>query len=537
MKPRRTRALGLVGDLAAYGARVLADVLARQYPLTQYQKDPVRYVRERLRVRVLMPHQVAILEGLAAGLGGSKHPRIAVRSGQKSGKTATAVWAALWFYECFEGAQVMMTAAIEAQTRAVLWKELGDTIRRARAAGSHIDGELSRSPATGFVSSDGTRVIRGVSGRDIEALAGVSGRQLMIVDEASHLPEEKAQVFAGNQMGGGGAQLLISNPTANAGPFYEAFHSMATWWQLFHVDCLEVAKWQTDHKVRIPFTTSPEKIEEAREMYGEESPFWAWRVRGNFLRNETGRVVPMVRIEAAAARWETAPEAGKLTIGYDVAGDGIDADDHAWAPVRGAKCLEILRRHAISEEEGYKQTLALLKKYAKPGERPRVNVDAEGPIGSAMYGRLRAEAERRETATPLEAFDVFAVRASSRFVRDRTKFDRLRDELVWALSQWLIEGAIPADLKLQQELYAPVWEARPDNRLQCTSKKLLRAKLGRSPDSFDALGLGTWVPTGLESEEAAREPAPVVDPYYQAAPEMSDFYQQPFAASGSDAGF
>src|SRR4029077_6302973 len=278
--------------------------------------------------------------------------------------------------------------------------------------------------------------------------------------EASHLPEEKAQVFAGNQMGGEGAQLLISNPTSNAGPFYEAFHSMSAWWQLFHVDCLEVARWQQEHGLRIPFTTSMVKIEEERALYGEQSPLWAWRVRGEFLRNETGRVVPMLRIEAAIARWESAVEGGPLTIGYDVAGDGIDADDHAWAPARGHKCLEIVRKHAISEETALAETLSILDRYARPGERPRLLVDAEGPIGSAMFGRLRAEAERRERGEPQRAFEVFGVRASSRFVRDRTKFDRLRDELIWGLSQWLIEGAIPADLKLQKELYAPVWEAR-----------------------------------------------------------------------------
>ena len=45
-------------------------------------------------------------------------------------------------------------------------------------------------------------------------------------------------------------------------------------------------------------------------------------MKGDFLRNETGRVVPMHLIEAAIARWATAPDDGPLSIGYDPAGPG-----------------------------------------------------------------------------------------------------------------------------------------------------------------------------------------------------------------------
>jgi phage terminase large subunit len=524
---RLTRARTLGAELGAWIGQTLRDVRSKQYPLVEYQRDPVRYVRERLRVAIVMPHQAAILEALAAGVAGKAHPRVAVRSGQKSGKTAVAVWAALWFYECFEGAIVLMSAAIESQTRNVLWKELSDTIRRAQTAGATIDGQQSKSPATGLTSSDASRSIRGVSGRDIEALAGVSGRQLMIVDEASHLPEGKAQVFAGNQMGGGGAQLLISNPTANAGPFYDAFHAMAPWWQTFHVDCEKVADWQVANDVRIPYTTSREKIEEARAMYGEDSPFWSWRVKGDFLRNEAGRAMPMVRIEAAIARWSEplGEEKDALSIGWDIAGDGIDADENAWAFRRGRKCLGIERRRGLREEAALALTYEFLRAYRRPGEVPTLVIDAEGPIGSAYYGRARGEAEHRALRAPESLFNVYGVRASSRFVRDKTKFDRVRDELIWTLSQWLVEGAIPNDPKLQAELYEPKWEPNANNKLVATPKHAIREKLGRSPDSLDALALSVRGPTVfLEDTQAAGQPA--IDVYAQPAERTFD----PFAS-------
>src|SRR5690348_4361663 len=141
----RTFAAGL--RLAAKAKRTT------EYPLTQYQDEPLRYARERLGVQ-LMPHQEAILSGLCNGVRGRSAPRLAIRSGQKCGKTKLVIIAALWFYECFAGARVFMCAAIIEQTKSVLWRELQDTLRHAKKMGVEIDGELAKSPMGGFTSSD-----------------------------------------------------------------------------------------------------------------------------------------------------------------------------------------------------------------------------------------------------------------------------------------------------------------------------------------------------------------------------------------------
>ncbi|HEX3343917.1 MAG TPA: hypothetical protein VHS09_05055, partial [Polyangiaceae bacterium] len=480
---RASRARSPAGDLGAALQRLAATARATSYPLTKYAGDPVRYCQERLGVR-LMPHQEEILVGLARGIAGGGPDRVAVRSGQKCGKTKIAIVAALWFFECFAGARVFLCAAIIEQTKNVLWRELAQTLREAKAAGAKLEGKLAASPMGGLVSLDGSREIRGISGREIEAIAGLSGRMLTIVDEASHLPENKAQVFAGNTMGGG-ALLFISNPTRNAGPFFDAFHEQKAHWQTFHVDAEEVASWQARMGVRVPYTATQDKIAEFRAMYGEDSPFWFLRVKGEWLRNETGRCIPMFRIEQAVARHATAPDSGPLTIGYDCAGPGDGGDEHVWAVVRGSKCLTIHRRRGLNEEAALAETSAIVRTARRENEDVRLLVDAEGPIGGALYGRLRAEAEHRRAHDPGNAFTVVPVRASSRFVREPTKFGRVRDELVWRLAEWLIDGSIPVDAKLEAELYAPSWETVASGCLKCTSKSVLRDMLGRSPDSFD----------------------------------------------------
>lgn len=494
---------------AAAAARV------ESYPLVRYQDDPVRYARERLGC-VLMPPQEAILVGLCDGVRGRTHARLAVRSGQKCGKTKLVIVAALWFFECFEGARVFMCAAIIEQTKAVLWREFKETLRLAKKNGAQIDGELAEAGNGAFTSSDGAREIKGVSGREIEALAGLSGNMLAIIDEASALPEGKSEAFHGNMMGGG-ALVMISNPTRTIGPFFDAFGKFKEFYQTFHIDSEKVARWQVETGRRIPYVANLDRINEFRGMYGEDSMFWKVRVKGEWPVHETGRCINMGTIEHAVARWEGALDVGPLTLGYDPAGDGKDGDEHVFAPVRGLKALAILRRRKLSEEAGYAAVVELLKIHRRPGETPRVLIDAEGPIGWNIFRLLRAESERRLVHEPTTYFEVFAVRSgSTKAVREKDKFVRTRDEMIWNLSRWMAEGAIPNDPKLQAECYAPVWESLADGRIQATSKKVLKAMLGRSPDSFDALALAVWKPVSWEAGiDAGAPPAapPIADPY------------------------
>lgn len=511
MKPRVSRARTLEAELSIDVKRRLAEIRAGAYPLSQYAADPVRYVTERLRVEVILPHQRMILEAFGRAVRGEGEPRVSCRSGHKIGKTKLACWLALWFYECFDKARVLMCAAIEQQTKDILWRELWNVVSLATKAGALIDGKFGRSPTSGFISSDGLRSIKGISGREIESVAGYSGRQLLIVDEASHLPEDKSQAFAGNSLGGDCYMFWISNPTRTAGPFYDTFHDKARWWQVFHIDSREVARWAANTGTLVPGIVTLAMVEVMKEMYGgEDSPFFTVRVLGQWLRNETGRCVAMHEIEAAQARWTEVEETGLLQIGYDPAGAGDAGDQHAWAVVRGAKCLAVIRARGLDEEQALAKSYAILEVHAKDSETPRIVIDSDGPIGASLYGRFRAEAEHR-TLRGGRLFEVRGVKASSPYVRDPSKFERVKDELVWSLAHWIKTGGIPADADLQMELYTPQWSSLPNGKLRSTPKIAIRDALNRSPDSFDALALAVWSPIGLVV--AAQESSPQPDVY------------------------
>lgn len=512
----------VVDDFLAMLSRIAPPPAAED--LSRYRADPVAYALERLGVKFL-PHQACLAYAIAnrwdlitpemAELAQMANPgkrKIAVRSGQKTGKSKTIICLALWFFECFAESRAFMTAAIGDQIRSVLWKELFDTLRKA----PHAPVEKpSEDPTRGMLSADRSREIKGFTGRTIESVAGISGNLAYFVDEASHLEKPKYEALKGNTAGEGdlGAPILFtSQATRNEGPFFEAFHSKAEEWTTMVFDAEAIADYQAKHGLAIKGMATKARVAEWKAEEGEDSPFYQLRVKGAFLKNETGRIVTMHLIEAARARWrEVADGEDVLSIGFDPAGPGDGGDELGFAPVRGPKCVELYTRRGLDEEAGLKEVYHLLEKHRRPGETPRIMIDAEGMIGSAYYGRLRAEAANRRIHSPATAFDVYGVRTSSRFVNDPTKFARVRDEVWWNLAQWMLTGAIPLDHKLEAELHAPTWLPLPDGKIRATPKSELRDFLGRSPDRADALGLAVDPPRVfrvIRSAGGAPAPAP-----------------------------
>jgi hypothetical protein len=515
MTANTSRAVTVAGEI---GKAVRALNLVRNridYPLKRWDRDPVGYAKQRLGVQVLMPHQETILRAVCAGVWGDKPPRIAVRSCQKAGKSLTTILSAMWFYECFPDARVFVTAAIEDQTKAVLWRELAAVLRRAKEFGTDVDGVLAKAPSGGFVSTDGGREIRGITGREIESVAGLSGRMLFIIDEASALPSNKAEVLSGNAMGGG-TIVLTGNPTRCSGPFYEAFNRLRDQWQTFHVSALDIIRWQRETGIVVPFTVNAARVEDARQYYGgEDNPFFIVRVLGEFLRNETGRCIPMALIDEAKLRFAPQEAAGRLVIGLDPAGPGDKGDETAWAAVRGNQCIQVFRLRGQSVDAIVQTTTTFIAQHRQSGETPSVHVDAEGLIGSELLGRLRSEAEERRLRDPGNAFEVVQIRSSSKYVRDPSKFERVRDELIWTLGGWMQDGAIPKDDKLEIELYEPTWISMPDGRIRATAKSEIRDRIGRSPDTFDALALAVYEKRGWTAD----------DPHAQRQQPSNDIYE------------
>lgn len=510
-----------------------ADKLAQQLelaeaipqPCERYQADPCAFADEILGIR-LWSKQREILEAVRDNL------RVSVRSGHKCGKSTTAAVVALWFYFCWEDARVVLSSVTSRQVDQILWRE----IRKLRARSTqHIEGEMHELARSGFKANANLgdfREIVGFTAREAEAVAGISGANLIyILDEASGIPEEIFEAIEGNRAGG--ARLcMFSNPTRTEGEFFQSHTDKAIregndrgFYKTVHVSS-EHTPNVLEGRTVIPGLAGREWVEEKRLEWGEDSPLFKVRVRGEFVVGEDGKILSLHVITLAEERWKDAwevdaagepvrypfgPRDGALVIGVDPAGPGEAGDESGFAVRRGRKIGKFYPRRGLTKEGHLAEVRGLVREFGHDREVPTVIIDREGPDGYEIFRHLLAYAEKN----PRE-FKIVGLRASDKAHRQPQIYDRARDELWANLASWIKDdGQIPRDAKLSKELHAPEWIPLVNGRLKVTSKDDLRKILGRSPDRADALALAAWQPTAWDVAVAAGgAAAPPPEPTY-----------------------
>lgn len=468
------------------------------WPSEKYQADPVAFVRDILAVEP-WDAQVEILEAVR------DHKRVAVASGHKVGKSATDVMVALWFYCSFPDARVVMTSVTSRQVDQILWREL--RMLRSRAL-KPIDGEMHELARSGLKSMD-FREIVGFTAKEAEAVAGISGKNLLyIVDEASGVAQEIFDAIEGNRAGGARI-LLTSNPTRAEGEFYDAFYSKKAFYK-----CIQVPSTETPNCVEgrdvIPGLATRAWIDEKRQEWGEQSALYKIRVLGQFVLREDGKVISAHTIQQAEDRWADMVDEGELSIGIDPAGEGPRGDETVFAVRRGKKIVALHGYHGVSRDAHLIHLLSLCGEHKHHAhEKVCVNVDREGKIGNEVWYTIR------EYANLHPWMHVYGIRCSEKAMREPLVYDRLRDELWANLAHWLRDGgAIPEDTKLAAELHAPEYKQMVTGKLKVTDKDTLRKHLERSPDRADAVALAVWHSMSsmpMQTDERPEPPGQIMD--------------------------
>lgn len=512
-----------------------AGVAAHTWPSDRYREKPVEFFREIIGVEPWWK-QVEVIEAVR------DHKRVAVSSGHKVSKSHSAAGIALWFYSSFPDARVVMTSTTSRQVDQILWRELKmmharggrcvacklEEKRRAErreAAGPKpcphsalLDGVPRELARTGIKSPD-FREIVGFTARESEAVAGISGGNLLyICDEASGIAQEIFDAIEGNRAGGARI-VLFSNPTRTEGEFFEAFHAKSEHYKTIRISSADSPNVISGENL-IPGLATREWVEEKRQEWGVDSPLYKVRVEGQFVLSEDGKVLSVHAITESEKRWPDASMDGRLCIGIDPAGPGGLGDESAFAIRRDQKVFPIIALRGLSEEAHLVHLLGILTEHRVKNELPLVLVDREGPIGSRVWYALREHADKFP-----QSFEVIGVRSSDRASRERQNYDRVRDELWANLVDWIRNGgAVPPDAKLAKELHAPEWFEQVAGRLKVTSKDDLRKMLKRSPDRADAVALAVWQQADMPAEApppAQESPDPEhapLDPYAGAGP-------------------
>ena len=490
------------------------------WPSEQYREDPVGFFRNVLGFEP-WEKQIAIAEMVRDAKRDGK--RVAVSSGHKVGKSTICGALALWFYCCFVGARVVLTASTARQVDGIIWREVrmllahhgrcvackSENIER-RAQGRQpiprpcphsalIDGEPGDMARTGLVAPD-FREIKGFTAKEAEAVAGVSGANLLyLCDEASGIPATIFEAIEGNRAGGA-TSVLIGNPTRLAGEFFEAFHVKKD--RFYRT--MQVSSEQTPNvlagRIVVPGLATKDWVDEKREEWGEESAIYSVRVKGEFPKAEVGAVFPLATIEESKLRWSETKGEGALCIGIDPSGKGPHSDESGFAARVGLLARKVYARRGLSEDGHLVEALGLVSTLRERNQEVRIIIDREGEIGAKVWGVFVSYLADKQHAGE---FVLVGVRASERATRDGKTYDRVRDELVANLADWMREGgAIPEESKLEADLNAFRWVGHISGRNKLADKDEMRADLGRSPDRADALALAVW---GERSEPATAE--------------------------------
>lgn len=491
----------------------------------RYRDDPAGFGREVLGES--LTEDVACLMASVRD-----HVVTVAKSANAVGKTHAAARVAVWFYKIFPDAQVYTAAAPpEENLRRLLWGEIGGLVTRHAdlfAGDRVVDLHIGRGPQS-FI----TGVTIPSAGTSAQREARFSGKHaphlLFIVDEGDAVPSE---VYRGIEscMSGGHARLLVMfNPRSEAGPIYqmerdgranvvhlsafrhpnvlageERIHGAVTretvvrrineWSRLLASgeradhECFEVPGFLVGAVAKAlsgqeypPLPSGWRKITE---------PALSYMVLGEYPVYGTAQLISKAWIAAARARWdvyvaqhgEQPPAGTKPIMGLDVAEFGSDANAACFRS--GGWVSRLVLWSGVDTIVTGERGGAL---YHERGAFT-AHVDATG-VGAGVaphMTRLKCQA------------DSVKVASAPTFDTEMGKFGILRDQLWWALREWLRTdpGAmLPPDELLCEELEKPNYAIK-DGKIKVSDKDTLRELLRRSPDRADALAL-TFAPAAV----------------------------------------
>ena len=425
----------------------------------EYRDDPVKFVVEVLGAKPL-PYQAEFLQAIADG-----ERKMSVRSGHGTGKSTSASWAMLWYVLLRFPNKVVVTAPTSGQLFDALFAELKRWINelppqlKPMLTVKSDRVELAAASSEAFISARTSRA------ETPEALAGVhSENVLLVVDEASGVPEKVFEAAAGSMSGHSATTILLSNPTRSSGTFFESQTRLAgSWW---------TRRWSC---VDSPLV-SDEFVDEMRMRYGEDSNAFRIRVLGEFPLADDDTIIPFHLVEAAINRDVVLDETAKMVWGLDVARFGTDKtvlakrQGNVITEVNGWQGLDLMQTvgRVKAEYDGLPISI-------RPSE---IMVDVIG-MGGGVVDRLR------ELGLPVRGINV----AESPSMGDT--YTNLRAELWFKMRGWLEQrGAkLPRDEQLIAELSTIRYSFMSSGKMKAESKDEMRKRGLPSPDFADAVCL------------------------------------------------
>lgn len=500
----------------------------------KYQNNPVGFGRSILGEK-FTDDVVRVMESVR------DFPVTIARSANGVGKTHAAARIAVWFYKVFPGAQVYTAAAPpEGNLKRLLWGEIDSILR------GHPKLFVNDTTTIMNIERSKSEFITGVTipmtGTDEQREARFSGKHaphlLFIVDEGDAVPDT---VYRGIEscMSGGHARLLIMfNPRAKVGPIYRKERdrqaNVVEMTAFSHPNVItgtdvfpgavtretvlrrinEYSRLQRPDETDTSSTFSPPDylvgevgISLSKEPYpplpaGKRTvtnSALSYMVLARYPSQGTEQLIDEEWVNAARLRWDlyvkhfglNPPKAVTGILGLDVAEFG---DDLNCSCIRfGGLVLPLKGWGKVDVAITATNTVNIL---TKTKNVTRVFIDATG-VGSGVGPSMRENMKLRGIRYDRGLLHSVKVAASPTYKVEFGEFSQLRDQLWWSVREWLRTdplAMLPPDEELIEELTTPSYERLTSNgKIKITTKKVMKTKIGRSPNKADALAL-TFAP-------------------------------------------
>lgn len=397
-----------------------------------------------------------------------KAVRMATASGHGIGKSALTSWVILWIMATRPYAKGIVTANTGEQLRTKTWSELAKWKQRC-IVGHWFELNSGKGSMSMYHKSwpESWRVdaqtCREENNESFAGLHAANSTPFYLFDEASAIPDKIWEVAEGGLTDGEPMFFCFGNPTRNTGAFRKCFFNHNTW------NCKQIDS-------RTAKMTNKLLIDEWERDWGEDSDFFRVRVKGQFPRAGDMQFIPGDDVVAARKRTAIYMGDDPLICGVDIARGG---DDNCMIQFRRGKDAKSEKAYRIPGEKSRDsmRVVSMLTTIFDRHRPDRIFIDVTG-IGGPIGDRLR------QLGYPVT--DV----GFGHVADDEKKYANKVSEMGARCRDWVMNGGcIPDENQLETELTVREYGHDAKDRLIVESKKLMKARLGCSPDWADALYL------------------------------------------------
>ena len=234
---------------------------------------------------------------------------------------------------------------------------------------------------------------------------------------------------------------------------------------------------------------SEENLEKmAAGMGGTDSIAWRQEMDLDWLANDGNLLVPLAAVREAMKRVlpEEEYRASASVLGVDTSSHGVDKT----AMVRRQGRVVFPKKMFGDVDSLYLANQIVLEH--RDRRLDAVFVDCTGGYGLGVVDNLRNMVG--------DEISVYEINFSSK-ANDSEHYANKRAEIWSMMAKWVSTGVLPNDEQLCKDLTNVRFEIER-GRLKLEDKKFVRARLGRSPDTADALALTFSYPVASGAEGA-----------------------------------